>query len=319
MKYQAPTGAADPSEGYVGRNLAAGLQGSRIPPKAVEHPQRELDHLIAYANQLRPADVDPPTEGDLQQVRKAIEGLINYYIDNIGAGAGFVLEADAYANLPIFPEIVTGGGNLTINASGGSVVVATGQEWTWRGIKRFSSTNIPVGERTFATLANKTYHLRWYPPGSPQAPLPANPNGRFYLRDVADAGYNPAAYTEVNANLDTRYDDMLVARVVTNGSNVANITPVYNRTRLEAALTPTINITNNSGADDSSGSATVALNWGRTPNVTASIKNATNIGASGVADVDHSIDWSGVTRYGLTITMVRDYASQMIAAVHVWS
>lgn len=46
MKYQAPTGSSDPNAGYVGRNLAAGQQGSRVPPAAVEHPQRELVNLI---------------------------------------------------------------------------------------------------------------------------------------------------------------------------------------------------------------------------------------------------------------------------------
>jgi hypothetical protein len=68
MKYQQPTGGAadDP---YVGRDLASGRQGSRVPPKAVEHPQRELDHLISQMG-LTPADTD------LQQVRKGLQRVV---------------------------------------------------------------------------------------------------------------------------------------------------------------------------------------------------------------------------------------------------
>lgn len=82
MKYQPPTGGAA-NDPYVGRNLAAGIQGSRVPPKAVEHHQRELVHLIEYAaaNEATRPSLDngtalgSPSEGDLQQVRKAIQAI----------------------------------------------------------------------------------------------------------------------------------------------------------------------------------------------------------------------------------------------------
>ena len=66
MKYQAPTGSVDPNAGYIGKNPALGQQGSKVPPKAIEQHQRELDHLIFYSGQT-------PSDADLEQVRKAIQ------------------------------------------------------------------------------------------------------------------------------------------------------------------------------------------------------------------------------------------------------
>lgn len=82
MKYQPPTGGAA-NDPYVGRNLGAGVQGSRVPPKAIEQPLRELDHLVAYASgdASTRASIDNdialgvPADEDLQQVRKAVQKL----------------------------------------------------------------------------------------------------------------------------------------------------------------------------------------------------------------------------------------------------
>ena len=95
MKYQPPTGAVDPNESYVGRDIAAGRQGSRVPPKAIEQNQRELHHLVEYAG-LQPSD------DDLEQVRKAIQSLILSH--KIGLGdllrAPFVVVNSATVTSP---------------------------------------------------------------------------------------------------------------------------------------------------------------------------------------------------------------------------
>lgn len=65
MLYNPPTGSENPDAAYVGKNVAAGQQGSRIPPKAVEAPQRELVNLIKESGQT-------PTNDDYKQVLKAI-------------------------------------------------------------------------------------------------------------------------------------------------------------------------------------------------------------------------------------------------------
>lgn len=73
MLYNPPTGSTDPNAAFVGKNVAAGQQGSRIPPKAVETPQRELTRLIIESGQT-------PTNDDLRQVLKAIRSgkLVTY-------------------------------------------------------------------------------------------------------------------------------------------------------------------------------------------------------------------------------------------------
>jgi hypothetical protein len=71
MRYIAPSGTPDPfdeSVPYIGRNLAAGIQGSRVPPGAVEHSQREIVNVIKAAGLA-------PDEDDLTQLEQAIRRL----------------------------------------------------------------------------------------------------------------------------------------------------------------------------------------------------------------------------------------------------
>lgn len=69
MKYQAPFGAVDPDASYVDDNEALEIDGSIPPAKAIEDPQRELNHLISFTELV-------PSDGDLTQVRQAIEIMI---------------------------------------------------------------------------------------------------------------------------------------------------------------------------------------------------------------------------------------------------
>jgi hypothetical protein len=49
------------------------------------------------------------------------------------------------------------------------------------------------------------------------------------LRDLIGGGsYNPGSLAETNPQFDSSYDSMLVAKVVTNGSNVPTVTPLKN-------------------------------------------------------------------------------------------
>lgn len=65
MLYNPPTGSDNPDASYVGKNVAAGQQGSRIPPKAVEMPQREIVAAIIESGQT-------PTNDDTKQLLRAI-------------------------------------------------------------------------------------------------------------------------------------------------------------------------------------------------------------------------------------------------------
>ncbi|WP_182179338.1 hypothetical protein [Methylobacterium radiotolerans] len=65
MLYNPPSGSSDANAPYVGKNTAGGTQGSKVPPAAVEFPQRELVALIAASGQS-------PTNTVLVQVAQAL-------------------------------------------------------------------------------------------------------------------------------------------------------------------------------------------------------------------------------------------------------
>lgn len=90
MLYQPPTGGAA-NDPYVGANPGLGIQGSRVPPKAVEHHQRELIALITAAGLT-------PSEADLTQVAKAVQsGKMNYAVATGTANAWIVAPEFAVA------------------------------------------------------------------------------------------------------------------------------------------------------------------------------------------------------------------------------
>jgi hypothetical protein len=99
---------------------------------------------------------------------------------------------------------------------------------------------------------SKIYHLRW------------NPTDGFELRDLADVAYNPSSVVESSAIFDSTYDDMLIARIVTNASNVATITNLANKVRLSSQTLWRGQVSHALDWTTLTGTA-VALNWARTP------------------------------------------------------
>ena len=176
------------------------------------------------------------------------------------------LSLAGFLNLPIFPEIQNTNGLFTFSTSTGQVVINTGLTFLHRGHRLYSTTSdFDAAARTFTTAQSKTYHLRWYPPGHANANPGTYPKGRFMLRDLADGAYNAGAGAESLEAFDTGYDDMLVARVVTNAGNVPTVTPLINRHTLLARTqqTGTGHTSTNNNALGRSFSGD--LNWARTP------------------------------------------------------
>jgi hypothetical protein len=100
MLYVPPSGSTDANASYVGKNVAAGTQGSKVPPNAVEHPQREILAIIAAA-QL--AGMPAPTATDLTQMLKATRsGLLNRFV---ATGSP---DAIAIAPQPVYVALVEG-------------------------------------------------------------------------------------------------------------------------------------------------------------------------------------------------------------------
>ena len=148
-----------------------------------------------------------------------------------------------------------------------------------------STSDYIEGDRTFATLANKTYHLRW------------NPTDGFTLEDLADSGYNPSVLAEADTAFDSSYDDMLICRVVTNASNVATITNLVNKVRMEAQVTRAPN-TGDGGSTSSGGPTTVhAVDFARRP-----VANLEGVSPPALGrDTDATVRVTVRTRYGISV------------------
>ncbi len=244
MKYQQPAGeAADAS--YVDGNKAGGVRGSIPPAAAIEHPQREIVAVINFVGRTPDAD-------DLTQLRKSIDDMIDLKIGGAPADTYLTLAQLAARN-PVFPEIQTADGKMNVTSPGaGTILVPSAVNFQHRGCSPYLTTDYDEAtERTFATSANKTYHLRW------------NPNDGFALKDLADSGYNPSAKAETAEDFDTTYDDMLIARVITDPSNIASIVNLVNLPRLEADMN--VNGAASVAVDSASYQGEFYLNWSRTP------------------------------------------------------
>lgn len=210
MKYQQPYGLADPNAPYVDRNTAGATSGSRVPARAIEHPQREIMAVITGAGLT-------PSATDLTQLKQAIAQMIAAATGG-GATEDFVLMSAARVRLPIFPEVITSDGSFNLTAPAtGTIRIPAGIEIVHRGI--FSLT---TAQQDFVTSSGKIYHLRW------------SPSSGFSLKDLANPAYNPSALAESAAAFDSSYDDMVTHRIVTNGSNIATITALKNKSLLRA-------------------------------------------------------------------------------------
>jgi hypothetical protein len=216
-----------------------------------------------------------------------------------GAGLGLA---------PFFPEVETADNKLAVTAATGSVVVAEGQTFVHRGTRRIATSDTLLANRTFSTSANKTYHLRWrWNNGSPA----------YGLFDTADAGYHGGNIFETSNGFDTKYDDMLIARVVTNGSNVPTVTPLVNRHQLLTSIQLSAEL---GGTPNNTRTADVSwpsLNWARRPvlhpaRTTCTVGPVNTDGAgeftgSATHDHDESIQITSYSRYGFGFTVLRDY------------
>lgn len=209
--------------------------------------ESELGHVIDWAGLVG-------TDTDLTQLRQAIQQMILSGLAGLEDTAGtidtsqFILIGQARARLPIFPEILNGTGLMGVTSPApGTVRVPAGVTFQHRGI-----FPIVTVQTDFATAASKTYHLRW------------NPTDGFTLNDLADVTYNPTVAPETSAIFDSAYDDMLVARVITNGSNIATITGLVNLANLD--VSELILGTNKTGsASTVTWDVLHSFNWSRRP------------------------------------------------------
>lgn len=219
--------------------------------------EAELGNLLLFTGLT-------PTDTDMSQVRQAIQAMISAATGG-GDTSQFLLMTQARARLPIFAEWQTGDGTVNITSPANGIVrLPGGIDLIHRGIY-----TVTTEQTDFNTAVSKTYHLRW------------NPTDGFTLKDLANLTYNPTSAAETDAGFDSRYDDVLVARIVTNAGNVPTITNLVNKHSLHAigvaskSMTRTTsNVTGGFAVDMDN----IPLNWARTPQVAAALQRTNYTG-----------------------------------------
>lgn len=174
---------------------------------------------------------------------------------------GFLSLTQATSRLPIFPEIQTADNRINVSSpAAGTVRIPSGVTFTHRGIE-----NIVTTQQDFATSASTIYHVRW------------SPTNGYELLSLSDASYNPSSLAETDTSFDSDFDSMLIARVITNSSNIPVITNLSNAHSLSqngesANLTPepfTQSTSANLASSTPLGNRET-LNWARNINVSLS-------------------------------------------------
>jgi len=307
-----PATAEEPRPAYFDGNAQTGQEGSYPSGRSLEFPMREILAVIESAGLV-------PTNSDLTQLLQAINQIIAAALAGFDPGG----EGDPPAPVsfllnPVYPTITVNGGLMAVATDNAEVSIPAGQTFVHRGGVAYSSSDTLAGARTFATVASKTYHLRWrYNGGAPA----------FGLFDVADAGYNPGGADETNPVFDSSFDDMLIARVATDAANNPVATALLNRHRL--ALSEILTGTDGKlvGANGANFRFQKTLNWARTPATQAFHPVKMNV-ANNVSDADRNtfafgggrttnglVDGNApaipLTRYGLDAVASRDGANSL--------
>lgn len=258
--------------------------------------QAELGHLITFAGIAHDEEVHT-------KVREAIEALISAATGG-GDTSQFLLVSQARARLPIFPEVDSADGKINVTSpAAGTIRIPSGVDFLHRGI-----FPVTTAETDFSTDASKTYHVRW-----------SSASG-YELKDLASGTYNAGALDEDDSTFDSAYDDMLIARVVTNSSNVATITNLANRARLTVNSVISPDAWRNSNANGAEGDFSMNFNWARTPTGRgfSLVSSIWDEGSSSHGDHDLFLKEYGggagvsdfpIDRYRTRFTVVADFTS----------
>lgn len=304
MKRWPPFGTSDGTP-WTNGNPAIGQRGSVIDARAIDHAQAEIVNAITRLGLT-------PSANDLTQLGRAIQNAIDAATGG-GPADGYVTVESARARLPIFPEVLTADGRLTITSpSSGTVLVAPTGILRHRGIFDVNMADIAEVNRTFSVLPSKVAHLRW------------SPSGGLALRYLDDPLYNAGSASEDSVQFDSTFDDVLLARIITDASAVPVITRLSNR----AQLTLSKILTQTSYSTDGGGSDWFTFldvyDWARAP-TTFSFNVARGQRDNEASDNDFNIRPSGATltdlatgpaqfsiqRYRISQTVMRDWTTTL--------
>lgn len=253
--------------------------------------EAELGNVISAAGITQ-------SDGNFTQLLEAIEAIISAATG--GNPAGYILMDQARARLPIFPDVQNADGRIVVTSpSNGTIRLPGGVSFQHRGIYP-ETTN----QTDFATVASKIYHLRW------------NPTDGFALKDLADTGYNPGALNEADETFDSGFDDMLVARIITNASNVPTITNLANKDRLAFDYSTVLTTGWTQNTNDWSvtfSPVPITANMARRPRIknihTVVGANQTSSTMGGLDGFANGYSIASENRYGMTLNCSSDFTS----------
>lgn len=245
------------------------------------------------------AGINPNEDGDHTFAFRAIQALIAAATGGGGTG-DYVLLSQARSKLPIYPEVQAPDGIIPVNwPAAGTVRLPGGFDFLHRGI--FTETTV---QTDFSIDANKIYHLRW-----------SLANG-YELKDLADSTYNPTSAAETHTVFDTQHDDMLIARIITNSSNIPTITNLTNLYRLTRETniqgTPT-SLSSNFGT---SFTPYFVINWSRRPEIFAA-SGFINTGGAGALERPPHLTGHVSTRYQVRATVEANWNENFQAPVNL--
>src|SRR5690606_7581460 len=121
------------------------------------------------------------------------------------------------------------------------------------------------------------------------------------LKYLLDGAYNPTTLAETDPVFDSTFDDMLVARIVTNASNVATITSLANLNRKETVEVIAGVPAGNNGLNEAAFTFSKTWNYARSPRIINSM-SARVSQEGGVMDRDYRENNRIDTRYGWSVT-----------------
>lgn len=247
----------------------------------------------------------------IDNLRRAIRGM-GVSDDNINDPSMLlkaIQSANQTKNNPAFPEVLTPNNTLSItDNANGTLTIDAGQEWLWRGLSKLSTDSFSISDRTFSTVADKTYHLRWNATGTGNAtPEGTYPNGKFELMDMD-------GLVEEDRIYDTKFDDMLVALVLTDSGNNPTISLLENKKDLFESGSYVDDAPTDSGQNSAVGSFSFPLAWARTPAIIASPNRA--ITAGNPTDIDLLVSITE-SRYTSLITCRWDFCTSIGVAAQL--